>query len=192
MGTEVVRGEEYGTPAQRARATSITKDGVTQRVVRDRHGRLVGLEGPSRADALQEAIDGLAVDSAELEDRLLAAEGWRSLGEVGLMLNTENLCALCVKFEIVGPPKVRLKWAPRDDADGWFRRDTDEDVIFCNPELPVERINYVLAHELWHCSQARRIGNGWANAVRDAYDELEAEAREQADAVEHIELVRRL
>lgn len=192
MATEIVR-EEFGTPAQRALATSITKDGVTQRVVRDRHGRLVGLEGPSRADALQEAIDGLAVDSEALEDRLQAAEGWRSLGEdVGLMLNTENLCALCVKFEIVGPPRVRLNWPSYGDADGWFRRDADEDIIFVNPELPVERINYVLAHELWHCSQARRIGDGWANAVRDAYDELETEAREMAKSVEHIELLRRI
>jgi hypothetical protein len=146
--TEIKRGA-YGTPAQRAHATEVIRDGVTQRVVRDRHGRLVGLEGPSRADALQEAIDGLAVDSAELEDRLLAAEGWRSLGEdVGLMLNTENLCALCVRFEIVGPPRVRLKWPSYGDADGWFRRDADEDIIFVNPELPVERINYVLSSRI--------------------------------------------
>jgi hypothetical protein len=191
MATEIVR-EEYGAASQRGKATSITKDGVTQRVVRDRRGRLVGLEGPSRADALQAAIDQLAVDSAALADRLLAAEGWARLPDLGLMLNTKNLGALCIRFEVVGLPRLWLKWPSYGDADGWFRREADADIIFVNPDRAVARLNYVLKHELWHVSQARRIGDGWDAAVRDVLDELEAEAREMAKSVEHIELLRRI
>jgi hypothetical protein len=53
-------------------------------------------------------------------------------------------------------------------------------------------MTYVLKHELWHAGQARRIGDGWDAAVRDALDEIEAEAVEMARSVEHIELLRRI
>jgi hypothetical protein len=77
--------------------------GVTQRIVRDARGRLVGLEGPSRVDALQAAID-------QLEDHLLAAEGWARLPDLKLMLNTKNLGALCTRFEVMGLPRMVLRW----------------------------------------------------------------------------------
>jgi hypothetical protein len=185
MGTEVVRGAEFGTPAQRGKATEIVKDGVSHVILRDGRGRVIGLAGRSRVDELADQCDQLA-------DDLLAAEGWAKLPELDLMLHTKNLGALATRFEVLGEPTVTLRWTREGDSDGWFRREADADVIFVNPDRSIKRMTYVLKHELWHCSQARRIGDGWANAVRDALDELETEAREMAKSVEHIELLRRV
>jgi hypothetical protein len=178
MGTEVKRSAEYGTPQQRGKATEIVKDGIAHVILRDARGRVIGLAGRSRVDELADQIDHL--------------EGWEKLSEIGLMLNTKNLGALATRFEILGEPGVTLRWTREGDSDGWFRREADADVIYADPDRSIERTTYVLKHELWHCSQARRIGDGWANAVRDALDELETEAREMAKSVEHIELLRRL
>jgi hypothetical protein len=183
MASEIKRSGEYGTPAQRGRATELVKDGVTHPILRDARGRVVGLGGRSRVD--------------EHEDRLLAAEGWIRLEEFGLLLNERNLNELTRLYDLRGGAVVRLQFhgpasAAGSGSDGWYKQESGEHFVNVRLGLTMQRMNYVIRHEVAHAAQARLIGDGWRQAVELALDEIEAEARSMAASAEHLELVRRL
>jgi hypothetical protein len=188
MASEIKRSGEYGTPAQRGLATSVIRDGVEHPILRDGRGRVVGLAGRSRVD--------------EHEDRLLVAEGWQKLPDLGLMLNFESLSELARLYDIRGGASIRLQFhtvasGNGSGADGWYSQEPGvngsiEHLVNIRLGLDAERANHCIRHEYAHVSQAVLIGDGWRQAVELALDEIEAEARSMAASAEHIELVRSL
>jgi hypothetical protein len=158
--------------------------GVTHPILRDSRGRVVGLGGRSRVD--------------EHENRLLATEGWERLPDVGILLNSKHLKKLLRLYDLRRGANIRIQFhAPvgkgESGSDGWYSGiESGAHLVNIRLGVTMERMNYVIRHEVAHVAQAVLIGDGWVQALELALEEIEAEARSMAKSAEHLELVRRL
>jgi hypothetical protein len=102
--TEILR-PGFGSPAERNRISAIQDGPHTRKIVRDRYGRISGIEGRSRVDDLADLtgdligrVEQLEADPSDtadatevLAERVQRLEGWAEASGSGLMVNERAL-----------------------------------------------------------------------------------------------------
>jgi YD repeat-containing protein len=169
--------------------TAVREGEHTRRVLRDERGRLIGVQGPSRADELADRANALDAEAGELRDELtrlddqltraeLKAEGWIVCGE--LHVNEWALRNHCQRLNLRLP--VRVAWTDADaDRGGFLKAGTGaEHVVMVHPHMPPEQTARTICHELAHAHQVESLGGP---AFDRGYLLRTAEFEAQAEAI---------
>jgi hypothetical protein len=199
---------EHGTPGQRARVTEIKDGPHTRKVMRDRHGRISGVEGRSRVDDLVDVagnladrvdhvsdhLSGVEGDAEVLAERVQRLEGWTEVSGSGLMLNERALVEIGTRLGYDWRRQVSVRFHEPDESRsrryGWLQNEGDRLVIHVYTGLGVNRTARCICHEMAHATQVSRIGTDYMKVYAECADELEADADTLADTVTDVELVR--
>jgi len=146
--------------------------------------------------ASQDGIDGgeLRALRKVLEGHLLRMDG---LVRVDDMAVNERVISQAARSLGVTYP-VTVEWVERDDFSvmdeaslGWYTFTPETlHVIYCRRGLGVDQTQMVLSHELAHAAQLERLREDFPRAYAEGKDDLEAEAKDMADRLKPLKLVR--